>query len=175
MSNFWYNETFLQLFVPLLGALFVTFFTWRLNRTLSQGRPMSAFVKKLLSHGFLFMLGLGLLITWNAELATFLRFPGREVWRPLGVAWAVVLCYDAGRRLSEKHSTQEISEDASPGVRGAEGSWRANIVTLFRFLLFFSILGAIGRPGIAAFAVVAVLIVGLFTVGKLWKPPRGIS
>jgi hypothetical protein len=44
---------------------------------------MSPFAKKLLTHGFQFMLGMGLLMGWNDELAVALRFPGVEVWRPL--------------------------------------------------------------------------------------------
>lgn len=101
----------------------VTFMTWRLNRTLSQGRPMTPFAKKLLSHGFLFATGTVYLIAWDTELAAFLGFPGREVWRPLAVVWAILLLYDAGRRLRLERQITETLE----GLESAENARRPEI------------------------------------------------
>jgi hypothetical protein len=110
MSNLFMNEIFLQLTVPLLGGLLITFMTWRLNQTLSRGRPMSPFTKKLVSHGFLFVTGMAYLIAWDTQLAAFLGFPGREVWRPLTVLWGGLLLYDAGRRLRREQQITETLE-----------------------------------------------------------------
>jgi hypothetical protein len=109
------SEMELQLVLTLVGALFVTFMTWRMNRFLSAGRPMTPVSKKMLSHGFLFVLGSGLFIAWNDQLASLLHFPGREVWRPLSFAWAILLLYDAARRLPKRPSLAErMAESPAP-------------------------------------------------------------
>lgn len=161
-----------QVIAPVVGACIVTFLMWRLNRILSRGRPMSPVAKKLLSHGFVFMLGIGLFIGWNDELAIFLRFPGREVWQPLAVGWALFLFYDAGIRLKrERRAVQAARSDAAFEQKDTSNKQNRNsqwtvIITILRLLLFFAIIGAIGRPSLGAFCVVGTLLVAVILVSR---------
>jgi len=136
---------------------------------------MTAFSKKLLSHGFLFVLGDGLFIAWNDQLASLLRFPGREVWRPLSFGWAVLLLYDATRRL---HQERDAGQDADH-VAAAEGDeqppprkldWNDIGITALRFILFFAVLGAIGMRQIAAYIIVVAIAVALWLMEKRSRP-----
>lgn len=173
-----------QLVIPVVGAIVVTFFTWSLNRNLSRGRPMTSFSKKLLSHGFLFVLGVGLFIGWNDQLALLLRFQGREVWRPLSFGWAVLLLYDATRRL---HRERERNKDGDY-VAAAETEeppppnkfdWNDIGRTALRFFLFFAVLGAIGMRQIAAYFTVVALAAALWLLERKARrttlPPEHLS
>jgi len=166
-----------QLVAPLLLSLFVTLMTWSLNRRLGHGKPMTAFAKKLLSHGFLFVLGIGLFIGWNDQLAPLLGFPGREVWRLLAVGWAALLLYDASRRLQRERQAATIVEtdEVAGGTHRMVENVRATVMTLLRFLVFFAIVGAISRRSPAGFAVAAGLLAGEVILGRLWRisPPNG--
>jgi len=163
------NDPIGQLIIPVLGAIVVTFFTWSLNRTLSRGRPMSAFSKKVLSHGFLFVLGVGLFIGWNDQLASLLRFPGREVWRPLSFGWAVLLLYDATRRLHRERDANYVEAVETNQPPTLKFDWNGIGVTVLRFVLFFAVLGAIGMRQIAGYLTVVVLAVALWLLERKSK------
>lgn len=174
------NDPIGQLIVPIVGAIIVAFFTWSLNRTLSRGRPMTAFSKKLLRHGFLFVLGVGLFIGWNDQLASLLRFPGRQVWRPLSFGWAVLLLYDATRRLRRERDADHVAAaegDEPPPPRKFD--WNGIGRTALRFILFFAVLGAIGMRQIAAYITVVALAVALWLLERKARrttlPPERFS
>ncbi len=181
------SDTILQLIAPFAAAILVTFFTWRLNCTLSRGAPITPFSQKLLSHGFLFMLGAGLLIAWNDQLAALLRFPGREVWRPLSFGWAVLLLYDATRRLHREGEAHDAGRGSDPlavmetdeSPRPAKTDWNNIGITAMRFVLFFAIVGAIGMRQIAGYVMVAALAVTLWVLerksGRAAVPPERSS
>ncbi|MGA9143446.1 MAG: hypothetical protein WA664_16195 [Candidatus Acidiferrales bacterium] len=135
---------------------------------------MTAFVKKLLTHGFLFVLGMALFIGWDEQLATFLGFPGREVWRLLTVGWATLLFYDASRKLQKERVAARIVNTS--GIQGGEepaSNWRGVGATIVRVLLFFAIVGAVGRRNAGAFIVVAVLAVTVFLVERRENDSKG--
>jgi hypothetical protein len=118
--------------------------------------------RKILTHGLLFILGLGFFMGWDHQLSVFFGFPGREVWRPLSVGWALLLLYDASRRLRrERQPGQSVDPveafDGENVPRRSASKWYATVGTVFRFLLFFAIVGAVGRPSLVAFVIVAAI------------------
>lgn len=111
------NENLLtNLIVPLLGSLAWLFLSWSLFRMLYREKALTPTRKKMLSHGFLFVLGLAYFIAWNDQLAGFLRFPGYEVWRPLSFAWAALLFYDAALRLRLERESRDALQLANNSV-----------------------------------------------------------
>jgi hypothetical protein len=145
---------------------------------------MTEATKRLLTHGLLFVMGMGYFMAWDTQLAALMRFPGQEVWRPLTVGWAVLLLYDAARRLY-KSGHREVSGETSEtkgevakpgvGVYWSSESRRAFATTALRFLLFFSVLGTIAERSFAGVAVVSALFLGILFVNRLWKVPPQTS
>lgn len=138
---------------------------------------MSAWQRKGLSHGFVFILGLGFFMGWDHQLSVFFGFPGREVWRPLSVGWALLLLYDASRRLRRERQPGQAVEpvqafDGENGPRRSVSKWYAIVGTVFRFLLFFAIVGAVGRPGFVAFVIVAAIFAVAVLLGRRERVSR---
>ncbi|GEM_PF-5934730 len=159
-----------QLIAPILGALLVTLLTWSLNRTLRHGQPMTALSRKFLTHGFLFALGAGLFIGWDSRLAVLLGFPGREVWGTLTALWAVLLIYDAHKRLQrEREIAADLAVSEATAAHPTGESVRTYVLTAMRFLLFFAVIGAITRRTIVGIGVAAALSVGVYLAERRWR------
>lgn len=168
------DDPFSLLVVPLLAGLAYTFLFWLLNRTVRAGRSMRLYEKLLLSHGFLFVTGMAYLIAWNNELASFLHLGQRRIYDPLIFAWAVVVVYDAARRLpkrkplAERMAESRADQSLMEPIRVAQ-SFRTSIATALRFLIFFGLVGAIGKRSIAGGIVVAGLFLAEILLSRFWK------
>lgn len=170
------NEDFLaNLIVPILGSLLWLLLSWSLFRTLYREKAVTLVRKKMLSHGFLFVLGLAYFIAWNDQLAGFMRFPGYEVWRPLSFAWAVLLFYDAARRIQVERESSNASLLAGDSFKGdtpkLRGDWQNVAISILRFFLFFAVIGAIGKPGFPSFGVISALGAAIYLLSRTQKLP----
>jgi hypothetical protein len=162
------TDLFSRLIFPVLMGLAFAILFYLFNRTIRAGRPMKPYEKRLLGHGSLFMMGMVYFMAWNDELAVLLRFPGREIWRPLAFGWALVLLWDALRRLQRERQTKPTPEVPAEAYRTAN-SVRGVVLTGLRFLLFFAVVGVIGRRTLSGFAVTATILIVLLILSRRWR------
>lgn len=177
------TDPFSQLVMPLLIGVGATALFWLFNRSMRAGRPLKPYEKSILSHGFLWATGLGLLMAWNDELARLLHFQGRQVWLPLSAGWAVLLIYDASRRLHrarERDRNQDVDRFAGPETADPPSLLKGDLsgiaITALRFVLFFAVVGAIGLRQVSGYLAVLVLALIVWLLerksGRAFPPPE---
>lgn len=170
-----------QIALPAVGSVVCLLMIWSLDRTLSHGAERTPVRSKLLSHGFLFVLGMSYLIAWNNAIAGFLRLPGWPIWKPLVAVWGLLLFYDGWRRVEiqrilaqeDPTSTERPTVDTSAASQG----WRLNAASALRLLAFFALLGAISIRSIFGFIIVALIIAAIWLLERKHQPatPPGIE
>lgn len=160
--------------LPTIVALVFLLFIWGLDRTLSGGAERTPARSKLLSHGFLFVLGTGYLICWNAVIARLVHFPEIEVWKPLAAVWGFLVFYDGWRRveIQKMHAEAEFepSDESAAATVSAREGWRLNVATILRLLAFFALLGAISSRRVVAFILVALIIGAIWLLERKRQP-----
>jgi hypothetical protein len=169
------NEVFVfQVALPAVGSLLCLLMAWSLDRTLSRGAERTPARSKLLSHGFLFVLGMSYLIAWNEAIARLIHFPGAAAWKPLTAVWGFLLFYDGWRRVeiqkmraqAESTSADEPVPDTDPASQG----WRLNVASALRLVAFFALVGAISMRRMLAFVVVALIVATIWLLERRRQP-----
>jgi len=134
---------------------------------------MKLYEKLMLTHGFLFMTGMAYLMAWNNHLASFLHLGERHICDPLIFCWAVVLLYDAARRLPRRKPLAErvlepsgAAENAAEQIRVSQGV-RPVVTTVLRFLIFFAAIGAVGKRSLVGGIIVIVLFLTEIFLNRL--------
>lgn len=103
-------DMMLNLLGPPIIVLFFFGLSWGWAKTVRRGRPLTVFMKLMLTYGSLFMLGMGYAMAFGDPLGTVLSMSPKRAWIPVSIAWAFTLGVVAWRRQKSAVSRNRSSE-----------------------------------------------------------------
>jgi hypothetical protein len=84
--------------------------SWGWAKAVRRGRPLTLFMKVMLTYGSIFMLGMGYAMAFGDPLGSVLNMSPKRAWIPVSIAWALALGFVAWRRHKAAMSRNTSSD-----------------------------------------------------------------
>jgi hypothetical protein len=97
---------------PIVAAVFFGL-SWGWAKAVRRGRPLTLFMKVMLTYGSIFMLGMGYAMAFGDSLGTVLNMSPKRAWIPVSIAWAFAL---AGIAWWRHKRNERLAGDQHPKV-----------------------------------------------------------